>query len=71
MDIRKGSSGLMPDDSMDLSRFLDASQADILYDSKKIEEVRDVKFKRDVKKEECTDNDAKLLEVPKKRNEGR
>ena len=61
--LRKGSSALMrSDDSMDLSRFLDASLEDILQDSNKIEELRDVIFKRDVKKEECTDTDTKLLE---------
>ncbi|KAF8342516.1 P-loop containing nucleoside triphosphate hydrolase protein [Amanita rubescens] len=61
--LRKGSSALMrSDDSMDLSWFLDASLEDILHDSKKIEEMRDVRFKRDVKKEECDDHDTKLLE---------
>ena len=61
--LRKGSSALMGSDGgMDLSRFLDASLADILHDSKKTEEIRNVVIKRDVKKEECTENDAKLLE---------
>ncbi len=61
--LRKGSSALMrSDDSMDLSQFLDASLDDILQDSKKVEEMRDVIFKRDVKKEECTSDDTKLLE---------
>ena len=60
--LRKGSSALMGSDGgMDLSRFLDASLADILHDSKKTEELRNVVIKRDVKKE-CTEGDAKLLE---------
>ena len=61
--LRKGSSALMASDGgMDLSRFLGASLADILQDSKRTEEMRNVVIKRDVKKEECTENDAKLLE---------
>ena len=63
--LRKGSSALMPhDDSMDFSRFLGASIADILQDSKKIEERRNVKIKHDVEcvKEEKNMDDAKLLE---------
>lgn len=61
--LRKGSSALMASDGgMDLSRFLGASLADILQDSKRMEEMRNVVIKRDVKKEECTENDAKLLE---------
>lgn len=60
--LRKGSSALMRTDGMDLSRFLGASLAEILQDSKKIEGMRDAVIKRDVKKEECTENDVKLLE---------
>ncbi|KAK2463893.1 hypothetical protein APHAL10511_004065 [Amanita phalloides] len=61
--LRRGSSALMrDDDGMDIVRFLDAGLEDILQDSKKLEEMRDAKIKRDVKDEEYTDNDTKLVE---------
>ncbi|KAF8634735.1 hypothetical protein AX15_000747 [Amanita polypyramis BW_CC] len=63
--LRKGSSALMPhDDSMDFGRFLDANVADILQDSKKIEDIRNAKIKHDIDsvKEEGDADEAKLLE---------
>ncbi|KAM6491144.1 SNF2 family N-terminal domain containing protein [Amanita muscaria] len=64
--LRKGSSALARfDDGMDLGRFLDASIDDILQDSKKVEDMRNVKIQHDmggVNNEEHNGNDARLLE---------
>ena len=64
--LRKGSSALVQSENgMDFGRFLDASIADIVQDSKKVESMRNVKIKRDVegvKNEEENEDDARLLE---------
>ncbi|PFH46225.1 hypothetical protein AMATHDRAFT_70336 [Amanita thiersii Skay4041] len=63
--LRKGSSALTQyDDSMGLASFLGASVADILQESKRTEDRRNVRLKHDVEgvKEEEGSDEAKLLE---------